>query len=114
MSALAQFACAPSCPATGSADVTTSRTAPAGASWSNVDFSSRFGGSAMPIHGSRMPGVRVHLTHACAVLRIGMAQILSAEPGLDVIEGESLEDHADDHSVVITDYSAGMHMLTQR
>jgi len=43
-----------------------------------------------------------------------MAQILSAEPGLDVIEGESLEDHADDHSVVITDYSAGMHMLTQR
>lgn len=53
------------------------------------------------------PTIAVHLTHACPIVRAGLAAILSAQPDMHVTSGESSGTlpRAD---VLVTDYASGI------
>lgn len=91
-----------------------SRTDPANTSRSKYNFSARFGGSAMAVQPCDPDTVRIHLTHACSILRIGMAAVLSGQSNLDVTESECAPEKADQDCIIITDYASGLHVMAQQ
>lgn len=74
----------------------------------------RFGGSALPELARPREGVRILLTHACPILRIGIAAILAPQPGLELLDASAGVAQIDDSHIVITDYAAGMQCVRQQ
>ena len=91
-----------------------SRTVPANTSRSKYNFSARFGGAAMALQPCDPDTVRIHLTHACSILRIGMATVLSGQANLDVTESEFAPEKVDQDCIIITDYATGMHVMAEQ
>jgi DNA-binding NarL/FixJ family response regulator len=58
-----------------------------------------------PIDGTR---ARVLLTHACPIVRAGLAAILSAQPDLIVDSSASCPEAFSEPCILITDYTAGL------
>lgn len=85
-----------------------------------LNLPSRFSGGVIAAPGALPDRVRIHLTHPCPILRIGMATILATQPGIEVIDkaapvnGPDADADADAACIVITDYATGMHLLGQR
>lgn len=84
---------------------------PATATLGNRHFSARFGGSAIAVAGQPRHAVRIHLTHACPILRIGIATVLAGQPGMEVVDeaAQGAEVRKDD--IVITDYTSALHCI---
>lgn len=57
--------------------------------------------------------IHVHLTHACPILRAGLATILSMQEDFEVTSGEQLPRQFSQQSILVTDYTAGMAAAAQ-
>ena len=71
-------------------------------------FWSRFGGGGMPVEVGASRALRVHVTHACPIVRAGLATILSSQPDFSVSDDEQCPSQFDAGCIVITDHAAGI------